>query len=140
MRKSKEFEVWRSAGSCRIRRLDSPNDLGALLPPDHADVMSTLQIQPELRAVAEIAAEPHRGIGGDRAAAIEDAGDAAGRNADIQRQTVGAELSRDQFALQQSFAYFVRYPSPPVTASRWAKPTTERILRLTPVRSRRRRW
>ena len=34
-------------------------------PLDHADVILTLQVQPELRAVAEIAAEPHRGIGGD---------------------------------------------------------------------------
>jgi hypothetical protein len=37
------------AGSCRVRRPDSPGDLGALLPLDHADVILTLQVQPELR-------------------------------------------------------------------------------------------
>src|ERR1019366_7809635 len=108
MRKSKEFEVRRSAGSCRIRRPDSPSDLGALLALDHADVILTLQLQPELRAVAEIAAEPHRGIGRDPAAAVEDVGDTAAGNADIERQTVCTELSRDQFALQQTTGVYDR--------------------------------
>jgi hypothetical protein len=58
MRKSKEFEVWRSADSCRIRRPDPSGNLGALFPHDHANVVLTLQVQPDLRAVAEIAAEP----------------------------------------------------------------------------------
>src|SRR5260370_22968532 len=91
-----------SAASCRIGRPDAPGNLGALLPLDHANVILTLQVQPELSAVAEIAAEPHSGIGRDRAAAIEDVGDPAGRHADIERQTVRTELSSDHFALQQT--------------------------------------
>jgi hypothetical protein len=65
------------AGSCRIRRPDAPGNLDALLPLDHANVILTLQVQPELRAVAEVAAEPHGGIGRDRAAAMENVGDTA---------------------------------------------------------------
>src|ERR1700685_2833640 len=90
------------AASYRICRPDPPCDLGALLPLDHADIVLTLQVQPKLCAVAEISAEPHRGIGRDRAAAIEDVGDAARGNADIERQPVCAELSRDHLALQQT--------------------------------------
>jgi hypothetical protein len=43
MRKSEEFEVWRSAGSCCIRRPDPSDNLGALFPHDHANVVLTLQ-------------------------------------------------------------------------------------------------
>jgi hypothetical protein len=54
------------------------------------------------RYAAEIAAEPQRGVGGDGAAAVEDIGDAAGRRAEIERQPVGAEVSRGEFALQEA--------------------------------------
>src|SRR5437879_8719845 len=97
-----------SAASCRIGRPDAPRNLGALLPLDHANVILTLQVQPELRAVAEIAAEPHRGIGRDRASAIEDVGNTAGRHADIERQTVRTELSSDHFALKQTAGVYNR--------------------------------
>src|ERR1700682_990780 len=95
-------------GSCRIRGPHAPGNLRTLLPLDHADVILSLQVQPELRAAAEIAAEPHRGVGRDRAAAIEDVGDTARRNADIERKTVSTELSRDQFALQQTAGMYNR--------------------------------
>jgi hypothetical protein len=58
----------------------------------------TLQVQPELRAVAEVAAEPHRGVGGDGAATVENVGDAAGRYAEIERKAVRTECARLQFA------------------------------------------
>ena len=54
-----------SFGSCRIRGPDAPGNLGTLLALDHANVILTLQVQPELRAVAEIPAEPNGGIGRD---------------------------------------------------------------------------
>jgi hypothetical protein len=47
-----------------------------------------LQIQPELRAVAKIAAKVDGRIGGDRTAAVQDNGDAAGRHANIQRKPI----------------------------------------------------
>src|SRR5438132_1169729 len=72
-------------GSRGIRGPHATGNLRTLLPLDHANVILSLQVQPELRAVAEIAAEPHRGIGRDAAAAIEDVGDPARRNADIER-------------------------------------------------------
>src|SRR5947208_17073691 len=97
-----------SAGSCRIRRSDAPGNLRTLLSLDHADVILTLQVQPELRAVAKISAEPHRSIGRDPPAAIEDVGDTAGRNADIERYTVCTELSSRHFAFQQTAGVYNR--------------------------------
>src|SRR5690349_10478841 len=51
--------------SCRICRSHPLGDLGALLALDHADIVLALQVQPELRAVAKMAAEPHGGVGRD---------------------------------------------------------------------------
>jgi hypothetical protein len=48
----------------------------------------TPQIEPELRAVAEIASEPHRGIGRDALAAVEDVCNTAGGHAEIEGKTV----------------------------------------------------
>lgn len=66
------------------------------------DVVLALQIEPELRAVAEVAAEADGGIGGDGAPAIQDVGDAAGGNAKIQRQPACAEPADVQLALEQT--------------------------------------
>ena len=82
--------------SRRIRRPHPLGDLPAFLPFHHRDVVLALQIEPELCAVAEIAAEPHRGVGGDRTPRVENIGDAAGRHADVERQPVGGELARRQ--------------------------------------------
>jgi ActR/RegA family two-component response regulator len=46
-------------------------DLLAAFAPDPRDVMLALEIEPESGAVAEIAAESHRRLGGDRAAAVD---------------------------------------------------------------------
>jgi hypothetical protein len=53
--------------SSRVSRPDAPRDLGALLPFNHPNVVLTLQVKPELRAIAEVAPEPHGRVGGDRA-------------------------------------------------------------------------
>ena len=42
------------------------------------------------------------GIGGDGAAAVQNVGDAAGGNADVERQAIGAELASRHFALQEA--------------------------------------
>ena len=86
----------------RIRRPHAAGYLDAPVALDHGDVELTLQVQPELRAIAEIAAKADRGIGGDRSPAVQDVGDAAGRHADIERQPIGAQCARAQFALQQT--------------------------------------
>jgi hypothetical protein len=64
------------------------------------DVILALQIEPELRAVAEIAAEPHAGVGGDRSALVEDVRNAAGRDAKVKREPAGAEPARFQLAFE----------------------------------------
>jgi hypothetical protein len=48
-----------------------------VLPLDDRDLVLALQIEPELRAVAEVASEPDRRIGGDRAPRVENIGDAS---------------------------------------------------------------
>ena len=52
--------------------------------------MLALQVEPELRPVAEIAAKPERRIGADRPPLVQDVGDAAGRDAEIEREPIGA--------------------------------------------------
>src|SRR5258708_4653755 len=58
--------------------------------------------QQDRAVVAKVAPQPHRRIGRDRAAKVEDIGDPAGGYADIERQPVGAELAGRQLALQQA--------------------------------------
>ena len=58
---------------------------------DQCDVVLALQIEPELRAIAEIAAEPHGRIRRDRATPVENVGDAPGWDAEVERQPVGAQ-------------------------------------------------
>src|SRR3954452_18080591 len=87
------------------RRICGPNalcDFASLLSLHHPDVVLALQVEPELRAVAEIAAEAHGGVGGDRAAPVQNVGDAAGRHADIERQPVCGEPARSKLALQET--------------------------------------
>src|SRR5665647_1138203 len=69
--------------SRRVRRPHPLRNLSALLALHHADVILALQVEPELRAVAEIAAEPHRRVGGNRASRVENIGDAHRRPADV---------------------------------------------------------
>src|SRR6185437_191596 len=67
----------RSKISSGIGRSHTAVDFGALLPLDHADVILALQVQPELRAVAEITAQPNGRVRGDCATAIQYIGDTA---------------------------------------------------------------
>jgi len=60
-----------------------------------------LQVEPELRAVAEVEAEPERRVGGDAAAAVDDLGDAVWRNADRTREPVlGQAVLGEELLLQ----------------------------------------
>jgi hypothetical protein len=77
-------------------------DLCTMLALDDREIILALQIQPKLRAIAEIAAEPHRRVGGNRAPLVEDVGDAPGRHAEVEREPVGAEFARLQFTPQQA--------------------------------------
>ena len=63
--------------SGRIRGPHALRDLASLLPFNQRDVVLALQVEPELRAVAEIAPEAHRRICADRAATVQDIRDAA---------------------------------------------------------------
>src|SRR5579864_458437 len=85
-----------------IRGANAAHNLVAALALDHCNVVLALQVEPELRAVAEIAAEPHSGVRGDRAALVQDVGDAAGWHAQIEREPVRAEGARLQLSFQQA--------------------------------------
>jgi hypothetical protein len=52
--------------SRRIRGPDTLVDLAAVIAFDDCDVVSGLPVEPELRAIAEMAPEPNRRIGGAR--------------------------------------------------------------------------
>ena len=69
-------------------------DFDATFAFHHCDFVLTLQIKPELSAVAEISSEAERCIGGYRPAAVENVGDAPRWHAEIDRKTVGAQISR----------------------------------------------
>jgi hypothetical protein len=85
----------------RICGPDPPADVGPLVPFNHGDIVLALQIEPELRIVAEIAAQPHGRICRYRAPSIENVGDAPRRDAQVQRQTIRTELASFEFALQK---------------------------------------
>jgi hypothetical protein len=80
--------IWSSG---RIYRPHPFRDFLAPLAFDEGDAVLVLEIHPELRVVTKIPPEAHRGIGRDRTPSVEDIGNADGRNAQIQRQPVGAE-------------------------------------------------
>jgi hypothetical protein len=73
-----------------------------MLPLDHRNVVLALQVEPELRAVAEVTAQADGRIGGDRPPAIQNVGDTSGRHADVERKPIGAQFARIQLALQQT--------------------------------------
>jgi hypothetical protein len=64
----------------------------------HSDVILALQIQPELRAIAEITAKPHSGVGRNRTAAVNNIGDTARRYAEIEGKPIRAKFARNQLA------------------------------------------
>ena len=71
--------------SRRVRRLNAPRDIRAALVFDQGDVILALQVELELRAVVEVATQPNRSVGGNRAAAVQSVGDAARRNSKVER-------------------------------------------------------
>jgi hypothetical protein len=86
----------------RLRRPHLRRDLLAAFPLDARDIVLALQVEPEPRVVAEIAAEAHRRLGGDRAAAVENVGDAVGGHAERDGEPVGTEAPGLQFHLEQA--------------------------------------
>jgi hypothetical protein len=68
-----------------------PDPLGRLagqLPAHDLEIVVRLQVQPELRAVAEVQAETQRRVGGDPSSVVDDLGDPVGRDADRPRELV----------------------------------------------------
>ena len=94
-----------------IQRPDSARDLLPVVALDHCDIVLALQVKPELRAIAEIAAEPDGRIGADRAAAIKDLGDAPGGHAKIKCKPVCAKPPCNQLAPQHAARMRDRTPS-----------------------------
>jgi len=73
-------------------------DFRTAFPLDEGDIKLALQVEPELRPVAEIAPKPHRGVCGDRPPLVKYVRDAAGGNAEIEREPVCAQLAGFQLA------------------------------------------
>lgn len=90
-----------STPSSRVGRSDTSSDLPPLLAFHDSDVVLPLQVQPELRAVTEIAAKPHRGICRNASASVQNVGNPPRGNADVERKPVGAQPTRHEFALEQ---------------------------------------
>src|SRR4051794_34548730 len=90
-------EAGSSEPSPRIRRPDALCDFAALLSLGDRDVVLALQAEPKLSAVAEIAAEAHRSVGGDRAPPIQNVGDAAGWHANIERFAESRRAASSRF-------------------------------------------
>jgi hypothetical protein len=63
--------------SRRVRWPDTFDNLRSLLPSNNADVILIPQVEPELSAVAAVAAEPHRRVSRDGATKVENTGDEA---------------------------------------------------------------
>jgi len=82
---------------CRVRGPHTARDFGAAFAFDHRDIILALQIEPELRGVAEVMAEPHRRVSGDRAPSVQDIGNAAGRYTDVECKPIGAKGPCAQF-------------------------------------------
>lgn len=77
--------VSRADDASRIRRPDPSRDLGAFLALHQRDLVLPLEVEPELRAVAEVAAEAHGGVGVDRATGVEDVDDTPRGHAEVER-------------------------------------------------------
>ena len=75
--------------------------ISSALALDQGEVVLALQVEPELAAIAEIAAEAEAGVGFDRAAPVEDVGDAPGGDAEVECKPAGAQVSRLDLAPQQ---------------------------------------
>jgi hypothetical protein len=71
--------IARSRGAVRLDAIASSR---LSFSARHFEVVMALKIEPELRAVAEIKAEPKRGVSGDAPPVVDDLGDAVWRNAD----------------------------------------------------------
>ena len=59
-------------GSRRVGGADALGDLRAAVALDQSDLVLALEVEPELRPVAEVAAEAYRRVGGDPAPAVQD--------------------------------------------------------------------
>lgn len=91
-----------SRWSRRFGGLDAADDLVAVVAFGAGEVVWGLEVEPELRVVAEIAAEAERGVGGDRTPAVEDVRDAARGHAEVEGQPIGAEILRIQLATKKA--------------------------------------
>jgi hypothetical protein len=97
----------------RVGRLNTPRDLLAALGLDHGEVVLALQVEPELRVVAEMPAKAQRRFGGDPAPTVQDVGDAAGWH---------ARSSARRFALEPRAATCARAADPGLLSEGWLHP------------------
>ena len=91
-----------AAASSRVGRPHTPRDFLAALALDPRNVVLSLKVDPEPRAVAKIAAETHGRFGGDRAASVQDVGYAAGWHAKVDGKAIGAQAPRTEFSPQKA--------------------------------------
>lgn len=73
-----------------------------MLPLDHGNVVSALQIKPELCTMPELATESDSRIGGNRAATIEYIGDTARRHPKIEGEPLCTQIAGLQLTFQEA--------------------------------------
>ena len=76
-------------------------DFRAAVALDEGDSVLAMEVEPELRPVAEIAAQAHRRVGRDPAPAVHNIGDPARGNAEVESNPIGAQAARFELALQK---------------------------------------
>src|SRR5436190_23213714 len=72
-------------------RPDTFRILGSQIPPGHLEIIIALEVHPELRTIAEVQAQPQRGVGRDASSIVDDLGDSVRRNTDRFREPVLGE-------------------------------------------------
>lgn len=87
--------------SRRVGGADALSDFLTAVALDQGDLVLALQVEPELRPVAEVAAEAHRGVCGHAAPPVQDVGDPARRHAEVEGEAVRAQATRFELALQE---------------------------------------
>jgi hypothetical protein len=84
--------------SSSVSRPHSPNNLLPAFSLYHPNVKLALQIEPELRAIAEITRKPHRRVSRNRAPAVKNIGDTARRYPEVKRKPIRAKFAGGQLA------------------------------------------
>jgi hypothetical protein len=95
------MKLRRADRSSRAGEADALGDFRAAVALDQGDLVLALEVEPELRPVAEVATQAHRRVSRDPAPSVQDVGDPAGGHAEVEGEPIGAQTTRFEFELQE---------------------------------------